>query len=147
MPFQSSADNLRDLYYEGLTPIVSLSANAQILDNPGLSIPLLRDKIVQWRFILSSGRMAKIFIKLGTCGRINHCRLILSILPSAPENQIVVASTILEGRFAKDNQWTEFVLDHPVEPGEYRCQLQSPDADDLNTVFLWLTVAKPGLVY
>ncbi len=146
MPFQSSSDNLRDLYYEGLTPIVSLSANPQILDNPGLSIPLLRDKIIQWPFVLS-GRMAKIFIKLGTCGRINHCRLVLSILPSPAENHLVVASTILEGRFAKDNQWTEFVLDHPVEPGEYRCQLQSPDADDLNTVFLWLTVAKPGLVY
>ena len=146
MPFQSSSDNLRDSYHEGLTPIVSLSANAQILDNPGLSIPLLRDKIVQWPFVLS-GRMAKIFIKLGTCGRINHCRLVLSILPSVPENKMLVASTILEGRFAQDNQWTEFVLDHPVEPGEYLCQLHSPDADDLNTVFLWLTVAKPGLVY
>ncbi len=147
MAFQSSSDNLRDLYYEGLTPIVSLSANPQILDNPGLSIPLLRDKILQWPFLLSSGSMAKIFIKLGTCGRINHCRLVLSILPSAPENQMVGASSILEGHFAKDNQWTKFVLAQPVEPGEYRCQLQSPDADDLNTVFLWLTVAKPGLVY
>ena len=147
MPFHPSSDNLRDLYYEGLTPVMSLSANTHILDNPSISIPLLRDKIIQWPFILSSGSMEKFFIKLGTCGRINHCRLILSILPSSPENQMVVANTILEGRFAKDNQWTEFVLDQSVELGEYRCQLQSPNADDMNTLFLWLTVAKPELVY
>jgi len=133
---------LRDLYYEGLTPIVSLSSNVKIPDNSGTSIPLLRGKTMQWLLNLSSGNITKIFLKLGTCGRFNHCQLVLSILPE--QNQTPVARAILDGTTAQDNQWTEFVFDHPIEPGKYRCQLQSPDADDHNTLFLWLTVVING---
>jgi hypothetical protein len=143
MQFQFLPGNLLDLSYEGLTPIISLSPITQIPDNPDSSIPLSPGKTIQWLLVWSSGDVSSIFMKLGTCARINHCQLVLTIL----QEQTIVAKATLDGSVVQDNQWTTFVLDRPLIPGKYLCQLHSPDADDLNTVFVWLAAVKPALVH
>ncbi|MDM8558965.1 hypothetical protein [Candidatus Parabeggiatoa sp. HSG14] len=142
MQSQFSGDHLFDLSYEGLTPVISLSSTTQMPDNPDSSMPLSYGKTIQWPLILSEN-ISKIFMKLGTCGRINHCQLVLAIL----QEQTIVAKATLDGSVVQDNQWATFVLEHPLISGEYLCQLHSPDADDLNTVFVWLTTTKSELTH
>jgi GT2 family glycosyltransferase len=134
----SSGESLIELSHYGLTPVDSLSATEEGERDIETSIPLLNGKTVQWQ-IANSEPITAIYLKLGTCGRINHCHLALSIFKKQQERLVTVVKR--EGASVEDNQWTEFILDTPLLPNQYICQLQSPDADNNNnTLFLWLTV-------
>ncbi len=164
-------DTLIDLYPDSLTPAMCLSPTA----NPVIvtKLPLLRGKILQWQIDLEADSQAitRVFLKLGTGGRINQCQLVLSLFAQEPHqivgwversethrkaNNIVgwversethqkanrielIAQASLKGSDVIDGQWTEFVLDQPILPGRYFCQLHSPDADNQkNILFVWL---------
>jgi GT2 family glycosyltransferase len=137
---------IQDLYYEGLTPVLKLSLRQRYFKNIETAIPLLHDKIVQWRVNWRIKKIiSAIFLKLGTGSRVNQCRLVLSILQS-DHRKTLVATAHRDGSTIQDNEWTEFVLDHPIKPGNYICQLHSPDTDNTNSVlFLGLTGVKEGL--
>jgi len=136
----SSTESLLELSHYGLTPVESFSPTEESERDIETSIPLLNGKTVQWQ-IANSDPIAAIFLKLGTCGRINHCHLALSIFKKQPDRLELVTELKREGASVQDNQWTEFILDTPLLPNQYICQLQSPDADNNNnTLFLWLTV-------
>jgi hypothetical protein len=135
-----SAKSLFNLNYNNLVPMMRLTSEAEISEDTGNYVPLLPGKILQWPVTwISANPISKIYIKLGTCARINHCQLVLSVL----QEQIVRATAVLDGTQVQDNQWAELILDQPVSPGHYFCQLQSPDANDLNTLFIQLRMAKP----
>ncbi|MDM8558966.1 glycosyltransferase family 2 protein [Candidatus Parabeggiatoa sp. HSG14] len=127
-----------------LTPVASLSSEQDIHREVEISIPLLCGKKVQWFLDCQSHeKISALFLKLGAGGRVNHCQVELSLWQA----QTMVAKTSLDGPLVQDNQWTQFVFNPPINPGKYLCQLLSPDADnDVNTLFVWLTVAKPKIV-
>jgi hypothetical protein len=140
MSTQFSSDSLFDLNYNNLVPMMRLSSQPELSENTGNSVPLAQGKILQWPVDWSTEpAISKIYLKLGTCGRVNHCQLVLSVL----QEQTVIATAGLDGATVQDNHWAEMVLDRPVSPGKYFCQLHSPDANDLNTLFVWLMVVKP----
>ena len=127
-----------------LTPIISLSNKSDIERNHEISIPILKEKIIQWFFNWQGSEpISSLFLKLGTGNRINHCRLELSLWQA--QTKITTAS--LDGTLVTDNEWTEFSLEKPIKPGQFLAQLQSPDADNyLNTLFIWLTEARPEVL-
>jgi GT2 family glycosyltransferase len=135
-------DNQLDLYYYGLTAMVSLSPKQHVIKEIETVMPLLRGKQVQWRLAWQENKpISAIFIKLGTGNRVNHCQLVLSIFEQQEDGLVLVATAQREGATVQDGQWTELVLDRSLAPGKYLGQLQSPDADNqVNTLFLWLTV-------
>ncbi|OAD21128.1 hypothetical protein THIOM_003111, partial [Candidatus Thiomargarita nelsonii] len=136
----SSTETLLELSHYGLTPVESFSPTEESERDIETSIPILNGKTVQWQ-IANSEPISAIFLKLGTCGRINHCHLVLSIFKKQQDRLELVTELKREGASVQDNQWTEFILDTPLLPNQYICQLQSPDADNNNnTLFLWLTV-------
>jgi GT2 family glycosyltransferase len=140
---------IQDLSYEGLTPVLKLSLRQRYFKNIETAIPLLHDKIVQWRVNWQTKKIiSAIFLKLGTGSRVNQCQLVLSILQEKSDHQkTLVATAHRDGSTIQDNEWTQFVLDHPIKPGNYTCQLHSPDTDNTNSVlFLGLTGVKEGLV-
>lgn len=141
-------DNQLDLHRYGLIPMMAFSTAQQINQPIQVSIPLLSGKIVQWSVNLAGGSepVSRFLLKLGTGNRVNHCRLVLSILARQPEKLASVATAHFDGTLAQDNQWADLVLDQPLLPGQYICQLVSPDADNNNnTLFLWLTTEKTFL--
>ncbi|EDN69025.1 hypothetical protein BGP_2799 [Beggiatoa sp. PS] len=99
-------------------------------------------------------QISTIYLKLGTGGRKNQCQLVLSVFQEQPNHQKkLVATAFQKGATIRDNQWTKFVLEHPLKlgsasqkSGHYICQLESPDTDDTNNVlFIGLTTVKQGL--
>jgi GT2 family glycosyltransferase len=91
-----------------------------------------------------------LFLKLGTGGRINWCRVELHLFQEPiPGHQILVAKTYREGSTIRDNEWTPFIFNKPLLPGNYRCQLRSPNTNDTTDVlFLAITAAsKQGLAH
>jgi GT2 family glycosyltransferase len=139
---------VHDLYYYSLTPVLKFSLRQIYHKNIKTSVPLLHNKIVQWPVNWQRNKaISSIFLKLGTGSRINQCQLVLSILQTQKNHQkTLVATAHREGATIQDNEWTEFVLEHPIKSGKYLCQLHSPNTDDTNDVlFLGLTVAKQGL--
>ncbi|EDN67950.1 hypothetical protein BGP_4111 [Beggiatoa sp. PS] len=142
MSTQFSSDSLFDLNYNNLVPMMRLYSGPEIAENVGNSVPLVRGKILQWPVDWSAeNTISKVYIKLGTCSRVNRCQLVLSVL----QERMVIATAILDGATVQDNNWAEMVLDRPISSGKYFCQLQSPNADDLNTLFVWLMVLKPQI--
>jgi GT2 family glycosyltransferase len=142
-----STDNaLLNLYHYGLTPVVSLSPTQEIVQDIETAIPVLNGKTLQWEmdWAMESQPISTVFLKLGTGDRVNQCQLVLSLFKkdSLDKDSLdLVAVAHLDGTTARDNQWAELILDRPLLPNQYICQLQSPDADNhLNTLFLWLTV-------
>ncbi|HEW98520.1 MAG: hypothetical protein DRR16_00825 [Candidatus Parabeggiatoa sp. nov. 3] len=132
-------DTLIDLYPYSLMPAMCLSPTA----NPVIvtKLPLLRGKILQWQIDLEadSQTITRVFLKLGTGGRINQCQLVLSLFAQHTDTIELFAVASLKGATVIDGQWTEFVLDQPILPGRYFCQLHSPDADNQkNILFVWL---------
>lgn len=142
--WQLSPD-LLELHYQQLTPIIKLSIEPEISCIPTTSIPILPEKAMQWPLHWTQGQINKIALKLGTGGRINHCQLHLALLQMQDNDLVTVAKAVVDGAGVPDNQWTEFTLDQPVEPGHYWAQLQSPDANPTNAIFVWLTQAQPGM--
>jgi hypothetical protein len=61
-----------------------------------------------------------------------------------PQDRLeLVAEVSVDGSTVRDNQWTKFILDSPLPPNQYICQLHSPDSDNkINVLFLWLTVEE-----
>lgn len=136
----SSTETLLELSNYGLSPVVSLSATQGSIRDIETSIPLLNGKTVQWQMDFSLP-ISTFFVKLGTGNRINHCQLVLSIFKKEPDSLKLVTVAKLEGATVENNKWSGFMLDSPLSPDQYICQLQSPDADNnQNTLFLWLTV-------
>jgi GT2 family glycosyltransferase len=135
-------DNLVDLYHYGLTPIMTAFPTEEINRVIEIPLPVLRGKTLQWYTELATKdeSISSVFLKLGTGGKINQCHLVLTIFKVAQDNFVLVAMAKLDGKMAQNNQWTEFVLDHPLSAGQYVCRLQSPDTDDtIHTLFIRLT--------
>lgn len=137
--------DLLELHYQQLTPIMRLSIEPEIPCTATTSIPVLPEKSMQWPLHWTQGDVDKIYLKLGTGGRINHCQLHLALLQTQDNHFITVARAVIDGARVSDNQWTEFTLDHAIKPGFYWAQLQSPDANPANAIFVWLTQAQPGM--
>ncbi len=136
--------SLLELQRYHLTPVTCFSISDSSLQAIEASIPILSGKTICWQLDLSTITtvLTTLFIKLGTGNRINQCQLILSIFPDSPppSNENAIATARLAGPTARDNHWNAFILDRPLPPGRYLCQLQSPDADNrIHTLFLWLT--------
>jgi GT2 family glycosyltransferase len=142
----TSIVNLSDC---GLMPVVTLSPIEDTYTGKDTLFPVLQGKSVQWLvdFQSSSDSISSVFIKLGTGGRINHCRLELSLFQAYLNLQTKVASASVDGITVQDNQWTQFDFKSPIKSGKYLCQLRSPDTDNVeNTLFVWVTTAKPQVL-
>jgi len=136
-----------DLSNYGFMPLIKRSFDAAPTVEPVKFLPLLRDKPLQWLVNWTDGEMiAQLLMRFGTCARINHCQLILTLLPAFQEGEPgeglgegqVIATAHLDGTKVVDHQWTELILNQPIAPGKYRCHISSPDADDHNTLFVEL---------
>ena len=66
--------------YHGLMPVMSLLFATNIHRDIEIAVPLLCEKTLQWFFDWQTGTtISTLFLKLGTGGRINRCRLELSV--------------------------------------------------------------------
>jgi hypothetical protein len=113
-------------------------------------IPVLQGKTLQWSFTWQGPlSVSALMLKIGTYCRVNHCHLFLSITPVNEQIDEPITAQ-LNGEFAKDSVYAAFSLDQPLKPGSYICQLNSPNADNLNHVLaVWLTTnhkAKGGAI-
>jgi len=154
MPFENSLFDWQDcetatvnLTERGLTPVLALFSTMSHANNkPQSVIPLLSGKILTWRFSWQGchEQLSTVFIKLATGNRINHCHLKLTLWQVQFGQLIPVSQAHLDGPSVADNQLNPFLLTHPLPPGQYWCELSSPDADNAdNTLFIWLTLAEP----
>ncbi|MEN8217052.1 MAG: glycosyltransferase family 2 protein [Pseudomonadota bacterium] len=123
----------------GLTPILSFSPTQKTHRNIERTLPIKRGKILQWQLAKNNEPISAIYFKLGTGGRINQCHIELSIFKKQAYRLELVTLAKRQGTSVQDKQWTQFVLESPLLPGQYTCQLQSPDAGNNNTIYLYLT--------
>jgi glycosyltransferase involved in cell wall biosynthesis len=105
-------------------------------------LPILSGKSVYWKFSWQNAEPTQvILLRLGTCGRVNHCHLKLLVFQQCGEELLLCNAAYLEGSTARDNSYNAFLLDKPLKAGQYKIQLTSPDADNLNnTLCVWLTL-------
>lgn len=105
-------------------------------------MPILSEKSICWQFSWRGSETAQvILLRLGTYGRINRCHLKLLIFQQQGEQQYLCNAAYLDGETVKDNSYNAFMLDKPLNKGNYLVELTSPDADNAyNTLCIWLTL-------
>ncbi|MCP4699047.1 MAG: glycosyltransferase [Gammaproteobacteria bacterium] len=148
-----SADVQQDLSRYGFSPLLRLLAEGAdsvedivpCLAGVETPLPVLRDKTYRWSFTWHKPSSTRVlFLRLGTCGRINQCQLRLSVFQEEDEEdeeKRLCATATLDGADVRNNEFTAFFLDKPLTSHHYICELTSPDADNVsNTLNIWLTV-------
>lgn len=147
-----SPDAVIDLPAQGLTVPTKLFSDESLAtyvlipeyDGINFAMPVTRGKTLRWAcHWKETEAAATVLIKLGTYQRTNQCALELRLVPlngASPPYQ-----ARLSGAELADNYYAAFVLDRPLLPGGYTCELSSPDADDReNLLALWLTITPAG---
>lgn len=133
-----------DLTRSRIQPLLTTTTNVA-LPNLEAPLPVLNHHIFDWKqYFFSDAAFDTLYLRTGTGGRLNQCHLALTLW----DGDQCCASAQLTGAEAQDNGFSLLRLDRPLLPGQYRCELRSPDSDNLHHalfVFLHLGVTPRGL--